>query len=91
MRTGEPEHYILPRTFPRLDGSMPMGAGGWRSAWRSLREEAGKADKDKGRREMPKLGNLRFYDLRHQCITEMLEAGIPEGVIREVAGQLTRP
>ncbi len=31
---------------------------------------------------------LRFYDLRHQCITEMLEAGIPEGVIREVVGHV---
>jgi len=30
----------------------------------------------------------RFYDLRQQCITEMLEADIPEGVIREVAGHI---
>jgi len=37
---------------------------------------------------MPRLANLRFYDLRHQAITEMLEAGIPEGVIREVAGHV---
>ena len=27
---------------------------------------------------------LRFYDLRHQCVTEMLEAGVPEGVVCEV-------
>ncbi len=32
--------------------------------------------------------NLRFYDLRHQAITEMLEAGVPEGVIREIAGHI---
>jgi hypothetical protein len=37
---------------------------------------------------MPRLAKLRYYDLRHQCITEMLEAGIPEGVIREVAGHV---
>jgi len=37
---------------------------------------------------MPRLANLRFYDLRHQAITEMLEAGIPEAVIREVAGHV---
>ena len=37
---------------------------------------------------MPRLANLRYYDLRHQSITEMLEAGIPEGVIREVAGHV---
>ncbi len=37
---------------------------------------------------MPKLASLRYYDLRHQCVTEMLEAGIPEGVIREVVGHI---
>ena len=37
---------------------------------------------------MPRLAKLRFYDLRHQVITEMLEAGVPEGVIREVAGHV---
>lgn len=31
---------------------------------------------------------LRYYNLRHHAITEMLEAGIREGVIREVAGHL---
>jgi integrase len=36
------------------------------------------------------LANLRFYDLRHQVITEMLEAGILEGVITEVAGHVDR-
>ena len=38
--------------------------------------------------EMPRLANLRYYDLRPQRITEMLEAGVPEGVIREVAGHV---
>jgi hypothetical protein len=33
---------------------------------------------------MPRLATFQYYDLRHQCITEMLEAGIPEGVVREV-------
>jgi integrase len=37
---------------------------------------------------MPRLATFRYYDLRHQCITELLEAGIPEGVIREVAGHV---
>lgn len=88
FETGEPEHYILPRMFPAIDASRPMGHTGWRSAWRSLREKAAEADKEKGKEAMPRLASLRFYDLRHQCITEMLEAGIPEGVIREVAGHL---
>jgi Phage integrase family len=53
-----------------------------------LREEAAKADKEKAREAIPKLARLCFYDLRHQAITEMLEAGTPEGVIREVAGHV---
>jgi intergrase/recombinase len=60
----------------------------WRSAWRTLRKEAAKADNKTGREQMPRLAKLRFYDLRQQAITEMLEAGVPEGVIREVAGQV---
>jgi integrase len=67
------EHYIFHRQWPKIDPVRPMG--GWRSAWRSLRKAAG----------FPK---LRYYDLRHQSITEMLEAGVPEGVIREVAGHV---
>lgn len=31
---------------------------------------------------------IRFYDLRHQAATEMLEAGMPEGVVREIAGHV---
>jgi integrase len=68
-----PEHFIFHRLWPKIDPERPMSS--WRSAWRSLREKAG----------MPK---LRYYDLRHQCVTEMLEAGVPEGVIREIAGHV---
>jgi integrase len=69
------DFYIFPRMLPTLDAKRPMGQSGWRTAWRSLRKAAG----------MPQ---LRFYTLRHQCITEMLEGGIPEGVIREIAGHV---
>jgi integrase len=31
---------------------------------------------------------MRYYDLRHQSVTEMLEAGVPEGVIRKIAGNV---
>ena len=34
---------------------------------------------------MPK---LRFHDLRHQFVTEVCEAGVPESVIRELAGHV---
>jgi len=37
---------------------------------------------------MPRLTNLRYYDLRHQLITEPHEAGQPEAVIRELAGHV---
>ena len=75
LETYDLDSYVFPRMFPTTDTKRPMGHTGWRSAWRSLRKAAG----------MPR---LRFYDLRHQCITEMLEGGIPEGVIREIAGHV---
>jgi len=31
---------------------------------------------------------MRYYDLRRQSVTEMLEAGAPEGVIRKIAGHV---
>ena len=37
---------------------------------------------------MPHLARLRFYDLRHLFVTELCEAGIPEAVIRELAGHV---
>jgi integrase len=88
LETDQLEHYIFPRTVPAVDGLRPTGVCGWKTAWESLRAEGAKEDKERCREKMPKLARLRFYDLRHQCITEMLEAGIPEGVIREVAGHI---
>ena len=67
------EHFIFHRQWPKIDAVRPTS--GWRSAWRSLRKAAG-------------MRKLRYYDLRHLCVTEMLEAGIPEVVIREVAGHI---
>ncbi len=86
LGTYAPNHYVFHREWPVTDATRPMSS--WRSAWRSLRREAAREDKEKGREEMPRLAKLRFYDLRHQAITEMLEAGVPEGVIREVAGHV---
>jgi integrase len=86
LGTYAPENYVFHRLWPRVEPGQPMG--GWRSAWRSLRKAAGAANHAKGWEEVPKLSTLRFYDLRHQAITEMLEAGVPEGVIREIAGHV---
>ena len=86
LGTYAPENYIFHRLWPKVDAAKPMTS--WRSAWRSLRKEAAKEDKEHAREAMPRLLTLRHYDLRHQAITEMLEAGVPEGVIREVAGHV---
>jgi len=96
----------LPRTAPVIGGSTPMGACGWKSAWESLRAavrcpKCGKIQKPTGickvkdckadmRGIKSPFAALGFYELRHQCITEMLEAGVPEGVIREVVGYVDR-
>jgi integrase len=70
-----PEFYIFHRQFPKADPARPLGKSGWRSAWRSLRGAAG----------MPW---LHYHDLRHLRVTERLEAGVPEGVIRDLAAQI---
>jgi integrase len=80
------ENYIFFRQFPKIDPTRPMS--NWRSAWRSLRRQAAKGDKDAGKEPMPKLARLRYYDLRHQFVTELCEAGKPEKVIRELAGHV---
>jgi integrase len=67
------ENYVFHRLWPKVDLTQPMNS--WRTAWRSLRKKAG-------------FPALRYYNLRHQCVTEMLEAGVPEGVIREVVGHV---
>jgi integrase len=73
LGTGAPGPYIFHREWPKVEPTQPMS--GWRSAWRSLRKAAG----------MPNLG---FYNLRHQFVTELRESGVPESVIRELAGHV---
>jgi integrase len=36
------------------------------------------------------LKGLRFHDLRHQCITELLEGGAPEAAVLSIAGHVSR-
>jgi len=33
---------------------------------------------------------FRFHDLRHQSITEMAEAGVPEAAMQSIAGHLSK-
>jgi len=88
LRTYTPENFIFHREWPTVDGTQPMGRSGWRTVWRNLRKEAAKGDKDKGKPEMTRLASLCFYDLRYQFVTELCEAGVPEAVIRELAGHV---
>lgn len=67
-------------TFPscensRIDATRPQKS--WRTAWRNLTRAAG-------------LKGLRFHDLRHQCITELLEGGAPEAAVLSIAGHVSR-
>ncbi len=99
-----PEHFIFPRQWPKVDPKQPMGGTGWRKAWRNLtravecpkckrlQSPAAECRAEKCKTDLSgiksQFAGLRFYDLRHQAITEMLEGGVPEGVIREIAGHV---
>jgi integrase len=58
-----------------FDATRPQKT--WRTSWRNLTKIAG-------------LKGLRFHDLRHQCITELLEAGAPEAAVLSIAGHVSR-
>lgn len=77
-----PEHYVFP--------SERYGAGGdkfeatvydivptrainsWKEAWESAKKHAGVT--------------IRFHDLRHTCVTRMLEGGVPLSVVASILG-----
>ena len=86
LGTYAPENFILHREWPKVGGTTPTGRGGWSTTWRNVREEAAKGDTEKGREKMSRLAKLRYYDLRHRFVTELCEEGVPEAVIRELAG-----
>jgi len=44
-----------------------------RRSWTAIRTEAG-------------LGAIRFHDLRHTCVTLLLDLGTPPHVVREIVG-----
>jgi integrase len=77
-----PEHYLIPAHNLRRAGYDPTRpVTKWDHAWISLRREAAK--------KFPRLARLRFYDLRHSCITWLLERN-PEHVAYEIAGHCSR-
>jgi integrase len=71
-----PDHYLwCASQHLRYDPTTPTKA--WTGAWRSLRTAAG-------------LPGLRFHDLRHTVVTELLEAGEPDHVVESITGHLSR-
>jgi len=71
-----PESYVFPSCeHSHIDATRPQKT--WRTSWRKLTRAAG-------------LKGLRFHDLRHQCITELLEAGAPEAAVLSIAGHVSR-
>ncbi len=70
------EFHVLPACeHLHIDGTRPQKT--WRTAWRKLTRAAG-------------LKGFRFHDLRHQCITELREAGAPEAAASSIAGHVSR-
>ena len=71
-----PNCYVLPACEHwHFDPNRPQKT--WRSAWRALTKAAG-------------LKGLRFHDLRHQCVTELLEKGAPEQTVMALAGHVSK-
>jgi integrase len=58
--------------FPSRRGT-PMEPDNLRRSWSQIRRAAG-------------LGTTRFHDLRHTCVTLLLDLGAPPHVVREIVG-----
>jgi integrase len=72
----DPESYVFPSCeHLHIDATRPQRT--WRTSWRNLTRAAG-------------LKGLRFHDLRHLCVTELLESGAPEAAVLSIAGHVSR-
>jgi len=72
----EPDHYLwFACKWNKLDPTQPIKK--WDTAWRAVRKKAG-------------LPGLRFHDLRHTIITELAEMGVPDSVMKSIAGHITQ-
>jgi integrase len=100
-----PEDYVFPACENgRIDATRPQKT--WRTSWRALTRAVNcpkcgllQAPNDRCRNDKCKaamrglkssLAGLRFHDLRHQCITELLETGAPEAAVLSIAGHVSR-
>jgi integrase len=70
-----PDHYLwFACQWNKLDPTQPTRQ--WDTAWRALRKKA----------DLP---GLRFHDLRRTFITEMMEHGVPDRVLKSLVGHVT--
>ncbi|MEV4296534.1 tyrosine-type recombinase/integrase [Microbispora rosea] len=58
--------------FPSRRGT-PMEPDNLRRSWSEIRKAA-------------ELGSVRLHDLRHTCVSLLLEMGIPPHIVREIVG-----
>lgn len=71
-----PDHYLwFACQWNKFDPTKPMQK--WDTAWRAIRKRAN-------------LPGLRFHDLRHTAITELAEMGVPDSVLKAIAGHITQ-
>jgi len=101
---GAPEHFVFP-ACENGHFDFEHHQKTFRSAWRSLVKAAAKSAGDKAAEQASAAGadaaaarksaekaikGFRFHDLRHQSITEMAEAGIPDAAMQSIAGHLSK-
>jgi integrase len=101
----KPECHVFPACENlHFDATRPQKT--WRTSWRALTRavECPKCKRLQQPTEQCKnpeckadmrgikspLAGLRFHYLRHQCITELLEAGAPEAAVTSIAGHVSR-
>ncbi len=78
----EPEHFAFPSerygaggnkfdpTVFNIEPTKPIGS--WKEAWETVKDNTGIA--------------IRFHDLRHTCVTRMLDRGVPLSVVASILG-----
>ncbi|SRR5579883_389746 len=74
----QPDHYLFPFRVKRNQYDPTRRASKWwlRNSWNKLRAKTG-------------FRNLNPHDLRHLCITRMLENGVDPETVRAIAGHVT--
>ncbi len=79
MGSTQPQHYLVPSRVSgkEYDPTQACSRWGWRAAWRTLTAECG-------------LKGLRPHDLRHHCITKLVESPeASEAAVMAIAGHVS--